>query len=81
MDLPFDLAQGGESLDSAQDHEPVEWPVEWPVERLVEPFEICDLVLTQRSEASAKKTGVLPFNLKSETLKWSAVDGFMKHPG
>ena len=31
-DLPFDLAQGGESLDSAQDRE--------PVERLVEPFGI-----------------------------------------
>jgi hypothetical protein len=30
--LPFDLAQGGESFDSAQDRE--------PVERLVEPFEI-----------------------------------------
>jgi hypothetical protein len=35
--LPFDLAQGGESFDSAQDRE--------PVERLVEPFEICFLVL------------------------------------
>ena len=34
-DLPFDLAQGGESLDSAQDRE--------PVERLVEPFVICNL--------------------------------------
>jgi hypothetical protein len=34
-DLPFDLAQGGESLDFAQDRE--------PVERLVEPFDICDL--------------------------------------
>ena len=30
--LPSDLAQGGESLDFAQDHE--------PVERLVEPFVI-----------------------------------------
>jgi hypothetical protein len=30
--LPFDLAQGGESLDPAQDRE--------PVERLVEPFRI-----------------------------------------
>jgi hypothetical protein len=29
-DLPFDLAQGGESFDFAQDRE--------PVERLVEPF-------------------------------------------
>jgi hypothetical protein len=29
-DLPFDLAQGGESFDSAQDRE--------PAERLVEPF-------------------------------------------
>ena len=45
-DLPFDsfdlealdrLAQGGESFDFAQDRE--------PVERLVEPFEICILVL------------------------------------
>ena len=34
--LPFDLAQGGESFDSAQDRE--------PVERLVEPFEIWCLV-------------------------------------
>ena len=30
--LPFDLAQGGESFDAAQDRE--------PVERLVEPFVI-----------------------------------------
>jgi hypothetical protein len=35
--LPFDLAQGGESFDFAQDRE--------PVERLVEPFEIWFLVL------------------------------------
>jgi len=36
-DLPFDLAQGGgESLDFAQDRE--------PVELLVEPFGICDLL-------------------------------------
>jgi hypothetical protein len=28
MKLPFDLAQGGESFDSAQDREPVEWIVE-----------------------------------------------------
>jgi hypothetical protein len=35
--LPFDLAQGGESFDFAQDRE--------PVERLVEPFVICHLVL------------------------------------
>jgi hypothetical protein len=35
--LPFDLAQGGESFDVAQDHEPVEWPVE--------PFVICYLEL------------------------------------
>ena len=33
--LPFDLAQGGESFDFAQDRE--------PVERLVEPFVIWDL--------------------------------------
>ena len=32
-DLPFDLAQGGEPFDPAQDRE--------PVERLVEPFGIC----------------------------------------
>jgi len=31
-DLPFDVAQGGESFDFAQDRE--------PVERLVEPFVI-----------------------------------------
>ena len=31
-DLPYDLAQGGESFDFAQDRE--------PVERLVEPFVI-----------------------------------------
>ena len=36
-DLPFDLAQGGESFDSAQDRE--------PVERLVEPSVIYYLVL------------------------------------
>ena len=35
-DLPFDLAQGGESFDSAQHRE--------PVERLVEPFGICGLL-------------------------------------
>ena len=35
--LPFDLAQGGESFDFAQDRE--------PVERLVEPFVICHLML------------------------------------
>ena len=36
-DLPFDLAQGGgESLDFAQDRE--------PVERFVEPFGICNLL-------------------------------------
>ena len=35
-DLPFDLAQGGESFDFAQDRE--------PVERLVEPFGICVLL-------------------------------------
>jgi len=35
--LPFDLAQGGESFDFAQDRE--------PVERLVEPFVIWYLVL------------------------------------
>ena len=35
-DLPFDLAQGGESFDFSQDRE--------PVERLVEPFEIWLLV-------------------------------------
>ena len=35
--LPFDLAQGGESFDAAQNRE--------PVERLVEPFRISNLVL------------------------------------
>ena len=35
-DLPFDMAQGGESFDVAQDRE--------HVERLAEPFEICDLL-------------------------------------
>ena len=34
-DLPFDMAQGGESFDVAQDRE--------HVERLVEPFDIWDL--------------------------------------
>jgi len=34
--LPFDMAQGGESFDFAQDRE--------PVERLVEPFDIWDLL-------------------------------------
>jgi len=34
--LPFDLAQGGESFDFAQDRE--------PVERLIEPFDIWDLI-------------------------------------
>ena len=38
-DLPFDLAQGGESFDFAQDRE----PVERHVKRLVEPFDILDL--------------------------------------
>jgi len=36
-DLPFDMAQGGESLDSARDLE--------PVEGLVEPFRISSFVL------------------------------------
>jgi hypothetical protein len=35
LDLPFDLAQGGESFDFAQDRE--------PAERLVEPFRASDL--------------------------------------
>ncbi len=35
--LPFDLAQGGESFDSAQDRE--------LVERLVEPFRVSNFVL------------------------------------
>ena len=39
LNLPFDLAQGGESFDFAQDRE----PVERPVERLVEPFRAWDL--------------------------------------
>ena len=34
--MPFDLAPGGESLDAAQDRE--------PVEGLVEPFAIRDLL-------------------------------------
>ena len=38
-DLPFDLAQGGESFDLAQDRE----PVERHVKRLGEPFDILDL--------------------------------------
>jgi hypothetical protein len=44
--LPFDLAQGGESFDFAQDREPVEnSELVEVVERLVEPFAICNLVL------------------------------------
>jgi len=44
--LPFDLAQGGESFDFAQDREPVENPeLVAVVERLVEPFVFCPLVL------------------------------------
>jgi hypothetical protein len=53
--LPFDLAQGGESFNFAQDREPVENSelVNNPepgrrvevVERLVEPFAFCHLVL------------------------------------
>jgi hypothetical protein len=31
------FAQGGESFDVAQDHEPVEWPVEWFIEPRVKP--------------------------------------------
>ena len=34
--MPFGRAQGSESFDPAQNRE--------PVERLVEPFEICDLL-------------------------------------
>jgi hypothetical protein len=42
--LPFDLAQGGESFDFAQDREPVEnSELVEVVERLVEPFVICYL--------------------------------------
>ena len=37
--LPFDMAQGGESFDVAQDRE--------HVERLVEPFEICYLLFNK----------------------------------
>jgi len=45
LNLPFDLAQGGESFDFAQDRESFDFaqdrePVERPVERLVEPFRI-----------------------------------------
>jgi len=36
LNLPCDLAQGGESFDLSQDRE----PVERPVERLVEPFRV-----------------------------------------
>jgi hypothetical protein len=44
--LPFDLAQGGESFDFAQDREPVEnSELVEVVERLVEPFDICYLAL------------------------------------
>jgi len=47
-DLPFDLAQVGESFDFAQDRQSFDdaqdrEPVERPAERLVEPFVICDL--------------------------------------
>jgi hypothetical protein len=38
-DLPFELAQGGESFDSAQDRE--------PVERLVEPFGISNFFIAE----------------------------------
>jgi len=44
LDLPFDLAQGGESFDSAQDRE--------LVERLVEPFRASDLGFHQHSPRS-----------------------------
>jgi hypothetical protein len=45
-DLPFDLAQGGESFDSAQDRESIDFAQDRePVERPVEPFVICILVL------------------------------------
>ena len=40
-DLPFDMAQGGESLDSARDLE--------PVEGLVEPFRISSFACLRRS--------------------------------
>ena len=47
--LPFDLAQGGESFDFAQDRESIDVaqnrePVERPVERLAKPIGICDLL-------------------------------------
>ena len=52
-DLPFDLAQGGESFDFAQDRE--------PVERLVEPFVICDLLFgisTTQSSSTPKQLAI-----------------------
>jgi hypothetical protein len=43
-DLPFDLAQGGESFDFSQDRESIDVAQDRePVERPVEPFGICNL--------------------------------------
>ena len=53
--LPFDLAQGGESFDSAQDRE--------LVERLVEPFRVSNFVLRiyrAKVERFQQPYGVLP---------------------
>ena len=60
-DLPFDLTQGSESLDFAQDRE--------PVERLAEPFGMCDLLfeifnyLYETFKSSRGQSGELCSNL------------------
>jgi len=42
--LPFDVAQGGESLDSARDPE--------PVEGLIEPFRILEVYQGERLDST-----------------------------
>ena len=61
--LPFDLAQGGESFDFAQDHE--------PVERLVEPFRVSDFVF----RFYAIKAGAPYAPLQGTSLKLRPLSG------
>jgi hypothetical protein len=53
--LPFDLAQGGESFDSAQDRE--------PAERLVEPFRISTRLLRLNASDGGQVFGFRIYNL------------------
>jgi hypothetical protein len=53
--LPFDLTQGGESFDSAQDRE--------PAERLVEPFRISTRLLRLNASDGGQVFGFRIYNL------------------